>query len=83
MNLFILECVAGQVKSLSNLGWFLSFGTFGQLFAAIVVVYKLATSPRLGATTELVHAGGICTLLQGFYSFAIAVKLLVDISRWR
>lgn len=46
-----------QIKSLSNLGWFLSFGTFGQLFAAIVVVYKLTTSPRLGATTELVHAG--------------------------
>ncbi len=46
-----------QIKSLSNLGWFLSFGTFGQFFAAIVVVYKLVVTPRLGATTELVHAG--------------------------
>lgn len=48
-----------QIKSLSSLGWFLSFGTFGQFFAAIVVVYKLVTSPRLGATTELVHAGEV------------------------
>jgi len=48
-----------QIKSLSNLGWFLSFGTFGQFFAAIVVVYKLVTSPRLGATTEFVHAGEV------------------------
>jgi hypothetical protein len=46
-----------QIKSLNNLGWFLSFGTFGQLFAALVVVFKLATNPWKGVTTELVHSG--------------------------
>ena len=46
-----------QIKSLSSLGWFLSLGTFGQLFAALVVVYKLAINPWKGATTEVVHNG--------------------------
>lgn len=46
-----------QVKSLSSLGWFLSIGTFGQLFAALVVVYKLVMNPWVGATTEMVHNG--------------------------
>ena len=45
------------MKSLSNLGWFLSIGTFGQLFAALVVVYRLVVNPWQGATTELVHNG--------------------------
>ena len=51
----VLLCV--QVKSLSSLGWFLSIGTFGQLFAALVVVYKLVMNPWVGATTEMVHNG--------------------------
>ena len=46
-----------QIKSLSSLGWFLSIGTFGQLFAALVVVYRLLTNPWVGATTEMVHNG--------------------------
>ncbi len=46
-----------QVKSLSSLGWFLSIGTFGQLFAALVLVYKLVMNPWVGATTEMVHNG--------------------------
>ena len=44
------------MKSLSNLGWFLSIGTFGQLFAAVVVVYKLLEEPWAGAVTEVVHS---------------------------
>ena len=51
----VVLCV--QVKSLSSLGWFLSIGTFGQLFAALVVVYKLVMNPWVGATTEMVHNG--------------------------
>ena len=46
-----------QIKSLSSLGWFLSLGTFGQLFAALVVVYKLVINPWKGAVTEVVHNG--------------------------
>ena len=46
-----------QVKSLSSLGWFLSIGTFGQIFAALVLVYKLVMNPWEGATTEMVHNG--------------------------
>jgi len=46
-----------QIKSLSSLGWFLSIGTFGQLFAALVVVYKLVLNPWAGAVTEVVHNG--------------------------
>ena len=52
------KCICcAQVKSLSNLGWFLSIGTFGQLFAALVVLYKLVVNPWQGAITELVHNG--------------------------
>ena len=46
-----------QIKSLSSLGWFLRLGTFGQLFAALVVVYKLVINPWKGAVTEVVHNG--------------------------
>ncbi|BDA41975.1 probable amino acid transporter AVT1D [Coccomyxa sp. Obi] len=68
----IVALVMVQIKSLSNLGWFLSFGTFGQLFAAVVVVYKLTTSPRLGATTELVHAGEASTALVAVMNIIFA-----------
>jgi hypothetical protein len=46
-----------QVKSLAQLGWFLSLGTAAQLFAVVIVVVKLVTSPLPGAATELVHTG--------------------------
>ncbi|EIE25419.1 hypothetical protein COCSUDRAFT_46708 [Coccomyxa subellipsoidea C-169] len=68
----IVALVLVQIKSLSNLGWFLSFGTFGQFFAAIVVVYKLVVTPRLGATTELVHAGEASTFLVAIMNIIFA-----------
>lgn len=62
----VRKCICcAQVKSLSNLGWFLSIGTFGQLFAALVVVYKLVVNPWQGATTELVHNGELPVSSRG------------------
>ena len=45
------------MKSLAELGWFLSLGTAAQLFAVVVVVVKLLMSPMPDAATELVHTG--------------------------
>ena len=65
-----------QVKSLSSLGWFLSIGTFGQLFAALVVVYKLVMNPWVGATTEVVHNG------EGF-ALTLSACIAGDINQGR
>jgi hypothetical protein len=46
-----------QVKSLADMGWFLSLGTAAQLFALVVVVIKLFMAPLATASTELVHSG--------------------------
>ncbi len=46
-----------QVKSLADMGWFLSMGTAAQLFALVIVVVKLIMVPLEGATTELIHTG--------------------------
>ena len=40
--------VAEQVRTLSELGWFLTTGTLAQLFALVVVVVKLFMSPLQG-----------------------------------
>lgn len=45
-----------QVKSLADMGWFLSLGTVAQLFALVIVVVKLIMVP-VEATTELIHTG--------------------------
>ncbi len=37
-----------QVRTLSELGWFLTTGTLAQLFALVVVVVKLFMSPLQG-----------------------------------
>ncbi len=39
---------AMQVRTLSELGWFLTTGTLAQLFALVVVVVKLFMSPLQG-----------------------------------
>jgi hypothetical protein len=49
--------VPAQVKSLAELGWFLSLGTAAQLFAVGVVVVKLLMAPMRDAPTELIHTG--------------------------
>lgn len=43
------------MKSLADMGWFLSMGTAAQLFAMVVVVAKLIADPLEGAKTELIH----------------------------
>ncbi|CAL5220298.1 g2283 [Coccomyxa viridis] len=53
----VIAIVLGQVRTLSELGWFLTTGTLAQLFALVVVVVKLFMSPLQGASTELVHTG--------------------------
>ena len=61
-----------QVKSLSNLGWFLSIGTFGQLFAGVVVVYKLLAAPWADAVTEVVHTDEASTSLVAVMNIIFA-----------
>jgi hypothetical protein len=61
-----------QVKSLSNLGWFLSIGTFGQLFAGVVVIYKLLAAPWEDAVTEVVHTDEASTSLVAVMNIIFA-----------
>ena len=61
-----------QVKSLSNLGWFLSIGTFGQLFAGVVVIYKLLAAPWADAVTEVVHTDEASTSLVAVMNIIFA-----------
>ncbi len=51
-----------QVRSLAELGWFLSAGTAAQLFALGVVAWRLASNPVAGAATRLVAPGGAAAL---------------------
>ena len=44
-----------QVRTLSELGWFLTIGTAAQLFALVVVVVKLFMSPLEGKHSQLVQ----------------------------
>ena len=44
----MLEFLVLQVRTLSELGWFLTLGTAAQLFALVVVVVKLFMSPLEG-----------------------------------
>jgi hypothetical protein len=44
----MLEYLVMQVRTLSELGWFLTLGTAAQLFALVVVVVKLFMSPLEG-----------------------------------
>ena len=47
---------ASQVRTLSELGWFLTLGTAAQLFALVVVVIKLFMSPLEGGCSSPVTA---------------------------
>ena len=49
----MLEYLVLQVRTLSELGWFLTLGTAAQLFALVVVVVKLFMSPLEGEHTDL------------------------------
>lgn len=48
MHVVLSEDGAEQVRTLSELGWFLTTGTLAQLFALVVVVVKLFMSPLEG-----------------------------------
>ena len=53
----LCDFFAVQIKSLAELGWFLSLGTAAQLFAVVVVVVKLLMAPMPGAATQLIATG--------------------------
>jgi hypothetical protein len=48
---------AVQMKALSELGWLLSLGTAGQLFAALVVLASLLLSPWSSHSTSAYATG--------------------------
>ncbi len=58
-----------QVRSLAELGWFLSAGTAAQLFALGVVAWRLASNPVAGAATRLVAPGGAAALAPALIAF--------------
>jgi hypothetical protein len=43
-----------QVKAMNKLGWFLTFGTFGQAFAALIVTVSLVARPLPGYQRQTV-----------------------------
>ena len=53
-----------QVRTLSELGWFLTLDTAAQLFALVVVVVKLFMSPLQGGCARPVTASG---MLPGYF----------------
>jgi len=57
------------VRSLAELGWFLSAGTAAQLFALGVVAWRLANNPVAGAATRLVATGGAAALAPALIAF--------------
>jgi len=57
------------VRSLAELGWFLSAGTAAQLFARGVVAWRLANNPVAGAATRLVATGGAAALAPALIAF--------------
>lgn len=61
-----------QVKSLAQLGWFLSLGTAAQLFAVVIVVAKLLASPLPDVATELVHTGEPATAVVAVMNLIFA-----------
>ena len=58
-----------QVRTLSELGWFLTLGTAAQLFALVVVVVKLFMSPLQGGCsrvgTDSWMSSGVLSLCLG------------------
>lgn len=64
-----------QVRTLSELGWFLSLGTVAQLFALVVVVVKLFMSPIQGKRPHVAHSccwKTLCCRLEAFVLNAAA-----------
>ena len=55
---------ATQVRTLSELGWFLTTGTLAQLFALVVVVVKLFMSPLQGTARCLTPHRVSCAVLS-------------------
>ena len=55
---------ATQVRTLSELGWFLTTGTLAQLFALVVVVVKLFMSPLQGMSPGLTPRRVSCAVLS-------------------
>ena len=53
---------AKQVRTLSELGWFLTTGTLAQLFALVVVVVKLFMSPLQGKAAHPLADSPPCCL---------------------
>lgn len=44
-----------QIKSLSEMGWFLSTGTLAQMFALAILIFKVLAEPHPQARTVLVN----------------------------
>ena len=54
-----------QVKAMNKLGWFLTFGTFGQAFAALIVTVSLVARPLPAYQRQTVaFQTGACRPLQ-------------------
>ena len=54
-----------QVKAMNKLGWFLTFGTFGQAFAALIVTVSLIARPLPAYQRQTVafQTGACCPVL--------------------